>query len=119
MFFSSFNLLHFALISAIEIPGVSSMYIGASESGPSAVASFTQSSSSIFPVLILLLSTIASLQSILFTSCDLDISRLNITTGFFAFTAAYVAIFNANADFPIAGLAATKIKSELCKPAVL
>ena len=91
----------------------------ASESSPEAAASLLHSSSSIFPVLTLLLSTIASLHKILLVICSLDISKLNIATGTFARTAAFVAIFNANADFPIAGLAATKIKSELWSPDVL
>ena len=119
MFFSNLSFLHFALISIIEIPGVSSMYISASESGPIVSASFTQSSSSSFPVLTLLLSTIASLQSILFTICSFDISKLKTATGTFAFVAALVAMFNANADLPIAGLAAIRIKSEPWNPAVL
>ena len=42
-----------------------------------------------------------------------------MATGVFPLNAAFVAIFNANADLPIAGLAATSISSEPCKPAVL
>ena len=49
----------------------------------------------------------------LVASSSLDISRLNITTGTLLFTAACVAMFIANADFPIAGLAAIIIKSDL------
>ena len=95
------------------------MYIGASESGPRLSAIFDQSLSSNFPVLILLLSTIVSLDRILFTICSFDISKLNIATGTFAFVAAFAAIFSAKADFPIDGLAAINIKSELWNPAVL
>ena len=95
------------------------MYISASDNGPILPASFVQSSSSNFPVLTLLLSTIASLHKILFTICSFDISKLNITTGTFALTAAFVAILSANADFPIAGLAAINIKSDPWNPAVL
>ena len=98
---------------------MSSIKIPVSESGPILLASFAQSSSSSFPVLTLLLSTIASLHKILFTICSFDISKLNIATGVFAFNAAFAAIFKANADFPIAGLAAISISSEPCRPAVL
>ena len=98
---------------------MSSIYISASDNGPIAPANFTQSSSSSFPVLTLLLSTIASLHKILFTNWSLDISKLNIATGAFPLNAAFVAKFKANAVFPIAGLAATKINSEPCNPAVL
>ena len=112
MFFSNLSFLHFALISVIFIPGVSSIYISASESGPIASASFVQSFSSNLPVLTLLLSTIASLHKTLFTNCSLDISKLNTATGTFALTAAFVAIFSAKAVLPIAGLAAIRINSE-------
>ena len=95
------------------------MYIPVWESSPDAVASLIQSSSAILPVLILFPSTIATLPKILLAICSFDISRLNIATPTFACIAAFVAIFNANADFPIAGLAATSIKSELWRPAVL
>ena len=103
----------------ILIPGVSSIYIFASDNGPIDPANFVQSSSSSFPVLTLLLSTIDSLHRILFTSCSFDISKLNTATGTFDFTAALVAMFSANAVFPIAGLAAISINSDLCNPAVL
>ena len=40
-------------------------------------------------------------------------------TGQLDLTAAFAAIFNAKADFPIAGLAANNINSDPCNPAVL
>ena len=75
-------------------------------------ASLVQSASSNLPVLTLLLSTIDSEHKILFTSCSFYISKLNTATGTLALKAAFVAIFNANAVFPIAGLAAISINSE-------
>ena len=42
-----------------------------------------------------------------------------MATGAFPLNAAFVAIFNANAVLPIAGLAATNMSSEPCNPAVL
>ena len=95
------------------------MYIPDSDNGPNAPASFTQSSSSIFPVLTLFESTIASLHRILLAICSLDISKLNTATGTFPLIAAFAAMFRANADFPIAGLAAISTRSEECSPAVL
>ena len=44
--FSIFSFLHLVRISIIEIPGVSSIKILESESGPTIFASFVQSSSS-------------------------------------------------------------------------
>ena len=119
IFFSSFNFLHFVRMSITVTPGVSSITIFDSDSGPIADASFAQSSSSSFPVLILLESTIASLHNILFTNCSFDISRLNIATPAPPLIAAFAAKFSANAVFPIAGLAAINISSEPCNPAVL
>ena len=88
------------------------MYIGACESSPDVSASFARSSSVSSPVLTLLLSTNASLHKILLPTWSLDISKLNIATGIFALVAAYAPMFKANADFPIAGLAAISISSE-------
>ena len=102
------------------MPALSSMYIPAdSESSPDAIASFDQSSSLISPFATFSLSTIAWEHRILFAHCSFDISKLNTTTGVFALTAAYVAIFKANAVLPIAGLAAISTKSDLWNPAVL
>ena len=96
------------------IPGVSSINIPAdSDNSPDAIASFDHSSSVISPLCTFPLSTIACAHNILFAHCSFDISRLNTTTGVLFPTAAFVAIFSANAVFPIAGLAAISISSDL------
>ncbi len=64
-------------------------------------------------------STWDSMENRRFTSCSLDISRLNIATVLFCLNATYSATFRTNAVFPMEGLAATRIKSEGCSPAVL
>ena len=114
MFFSIFNFLHFALISATVIPAVSSIKIpDDSDNSPDATASFSHSSSLMSPLETFWLSTIACEHRILLAHCSFDISKLNTTTGMLACTAAFVAIFSANAVFPIAGLAAINISSDL------
>ena len=117
MFFSNFNFLHFALISPTVMPGVSSINIPADSAiSPDATAIFCQSLSCRFPFSKSLLSTIACEHRILCAHCSFDISNENITTGTLALIATFVAIFRANADLPIAGLAANSINSVFFNP---
>ena len=93
-------------MSSIKIPAES-------ESSPDAITSFSQSWSDTSPLAYFELSTIACEHRILFAHCICDISRLNTTTGTLYFVAAFVAMFKANAVFPMAGLAAIRTSSDL------
>src|SRR5574342_611106 len=70
-----------ARISRSEMPGVSSMKMGASDRRPAPVVSFGQSASERYPVRSLCESTLETEQSMRCTSCSLDISRLKMATG--------------------------------------
>ena len=86
---------------------------------PAPSISFAQSSSCRFPVRILWESTLDSRANRRFTSCSLLISRLKMATDRSFRKAIYWAIFSTNAVFPMDGLAATRIRSEGCRPEVL
>ena len=77
-----------------------------------------QSDSPKLPVFILLNSTLDCAESIRWTSCSFDISRLNTATDASPFKAAFWTRFKENAVLPMAGLAANSIKSVLCKPLI-
>src|SRR3990172_7208452 len=100
-----------ARISSTDIAAVSSMKIGASDSLPAARVSLGQSDSDKYPVRSRWASTRASEQSILRTSCSLDISRLKTATAFSLSIAAWAATFRQNAVFPMEGLPATMMRS--------
>ena len=82
-------------------------------------ASLTQSSSERKPLLSLLESTSASVESILVASCSLDISSENTATSLLECLATFVAIFSANEVLPIPGRAASIIRSDLLRPVVI
>ena len=77
-----------------------------------------QSSSSSWPVRILVWSTRESDANIRIMIWSPGISRLKISTGFSCIIAAFSARFIAKVVLPIEGRAATMIKSDFCKPAV-
>ena len=85
------------------------------------MASLSQSSASKLPERSFSLSTLASAESSLVTNCSLDISRLKtkVAPGASERVATYLAMFSAKAVLPIAGRAATMIRSEGCNPLVL
>ena len=103
----------------MEIPGVSSMISGDSPVNLALSISFTQSSSFKSPVRIAWESTLEFIARIRFTSWVRDISKLKIAVVTLLRNATNSAIFSTNAVFPIEGLAATRIKSARCRPAVL
>ena len=61
--------------------------------------------------------TFAWAQSMRSTSCSLLISKENMPTGTFAFTAVCLAISSAKEVFPTLGRAAKTTKSDFCRPA--
>ena len=113
------NLRHFALISPIVIPGVSSIKIFVSESLLIASLILFQSLFCKFPLISLFNSICPTEAIILLANCSAPISILNIATPFLLDCAILIAKLRANAVFPIAGRAAIIISSLACKPLVI
>ena len=116
---SSLYFRHLDRISAILIPGVSSMIRLERPMISAPSTSFVQSSSFRLPVRIFCESTCDSIARSRFTSCSFDISRLNIATVTSLRNAIYCAMFRTNAVLPIEGRAAIKTRSDGCIPDVL
>ena len=116
---SALSLLHLLFISIMVMPAVSSICIFAPDSTSIAMFISSQSRLSSLPVLRLCMSTLDSMESSLCPSCSLDISRLNIMTEALPLTAAFSASERAKAVLPMAGLAASIIRSDFCSPEVI
>ena len=82
------------------------------------IISLCQSASGISPMRTFWESRLASEQSMRCMSCVLDISREKNATDFFSLMATLEAMFRVKAVLPMLGRAATRIKSEGCKPEV-
>ncbi len=108
-----------ALNSKMDRAGVSSTKIGASSSVWIAPLSRSQSSPARFPFFIFSDPSSDSDAISRFTSCMDAISREKIPTGFFQSTAMLRVIDKTNAVLPMAGRAATIIRSVFCHPEVM
>ena len=108
----------FVRSSIAEMFGVSSMYIGASDSAFIAGAMRAKSSSSRKPERSRCESMLATLDRRRRTSCSLLISRLNTPTLFLSLTAACSAMLSAKLVLPTDGRAATTIRSLFWRPVV-
>ncbi len=93
--------------------------MGDSDRIPAPVVSFGQSESERYPVRSLWESTLATEQSMRWTSCSLDISRLKMATGMCSWTAACWAMFRQKLVLPMEGRPATTMRSDGCSPAVI
>ena len=99
-------------------PDVSSMYKGASDKSFNTDTTLPQSSWLNWPLRIRPESTPATEANTRATSWLLDISKEKKATFFLERMATFWAIFKVNAVLPIDGRAATKIRSDFCKPLV-
>ena len=109
----------FARISRTPIDAVSSMKIRAWVSVDIASVSFGQSRSPRNPVRRRWLSIAASDVSMRRNNCSFDISRLKKPTVIAFFVPTYCAMFSTRLVLPIAGLAATMIRSDGWSPAII
>ena len=105
--------------SKIEREGVSSIYKGASRRSCILKFSRSKSSSVSFPVRNLSEVIPVSEAISLVISCMADISKEKKATGILLLIAIFLAIVRVKAVFPIAGRAATMIRSVGCQPAVI
>src|SRR3990172_6389929 len=96
----------------MEIAGVSSIQMGASERSPAAWVNLGQSVSERKPVLNRWASTLASDQNSLWAICSFEVSRLKIATGIFNSMATCCAILRAKDVFPMEGLEAMTTRSD-------
>ena len=115
----AFRRRHLLRISGTEMPPVSSIYRPLLLIGSMTSSRRFVSSGSMTPSLIFCDSTVASVHSMRMTSCRADISRLKMTTVRPSCSAACCAMLSANAVLPMAGRAATMMRSLFWKPPVM